>query len=438
MGLVLHNLSMNKPHFTQEQLAQIAKLSDRDIERINENRGLQSKLGFSYQLCYIKLFNKLPTQSHFESVEELATFVAVQLDIDRELLSGYTEQKSTFFRHQEDLCNYLHLEKFNENTEAILRTYLFQQALQIQPTEALFIKAIEFLKERGTLNPSDDTIERLIQTQREKARKCILEKIYKEITPPIKLALDDLLIVGTESYSKLHQIKEVPQKPSAAAMKTLADKLVMIEQTGVLTIKLDWLNNNYKRYFSRYVTHADANKLRELTPLNRYAALICFLQEAYRDTIDHIFDMYQKAISTMYNQADKTVDTYNKSKRATTRSCLTNHKKLCGELIAVAEGTMNLEILFKKNPNEHLKAQIEEVEDLLTSKYSHSLNVVADRFSYMRQLAEPLLEKLNLELASTGNDSLVKALQIVLEIIQDTRRSVPGNTNLDFLPKAVR
>src|SRR4030042_7194143 len=116
---------MHKPHFTQEQLAQVAKLSDNDIKRINENRGLQSKLGFAYQLCYIKLFNRLPTQSTSETVEELVTFVAVQLDITRELLPGYTLQKSTFFRHQEDLCNYLHLEKFNEKTEALLETYLF-------------------------------------------------------------------------------------------------------------------------------------------------------------------------------------------------------------------------------------------------------------------------------------------------------------------------
>jgi hypothetical protein len=240
--------------------------------------------------------------------------------------------------------------------------------LQIQPTESLFIKATEFLKERKTLNPSDYIIERLIQTQREKARKYVFEKIYEEIAPPIKLALDDLLIVGAESYSKLYQIKEVPQKASIAAMKALANKLVMIEQTGVLTIKLDWLNNNYKRYFSRYATRSDAKKLRELTPLHRYASLVCFLQEAYRDTIDHIFDMYQKAIGTIYNQAEKTVDTYNKSKRATTHSCLSNHKKLCRELLAIAEGTADIETLFKKYPDAYLQAQIEEVEDLLTSK----------------------------------------------------------------------
>jgi hypothetical protein len=190
---------MHKPHFTQEQLTQVAKLSDTDIKRVNEYRGAQNRLGFAYQLCHVKLFNRLPTQSNFEPMEELATFVAVQLDITRELLPGYA-QKSTFLHHQEDLCSYLHLEKFNENMEVILRAHLLEQALQIQPTESLFIKATEFLKERRTLNPSDDTIERFIQTQREKARKYILEKISEEIVPPIKLALDDLLIVGTESY----------------------------------------------------------------------------------------------------------------------------------------------------------------------------------------------------------------------------------------------
>ncbi len=29
--VVLHDLSMHKPHFTQEQLAQVAKLSDKGI-----------------------------------------------------------------------------------------------------------------------------------------------------------------------------------------------------------------------------------------------------------------------------------------------------------------------------------------------------------------------------------------------------------------------
>src|SRR5205823_13905865 len=110
-----------------------------------------------------------------------------------------------------------------------------------------------------------------------------------------------------------------------------------------------------------------------------------------------------------------------KSKRGIIRSCLTSHKKLCSELLDVVGGTTDIQALLKKYPQAHLQIQIEAVESLLAGKYSHNLNVVADRFSYLRQMARPLLEKLTLEFTPTGNHSLVPALQMVREIMQDTR-----------------
>jgi hypothetical protein len=83
--------------------------------------------------------------------------------------------------------------------------------------------------------------------------------------------------------------------------------------------------------------HCDAHKLRELTPMHRYASLICFLQDAHQDVIDYIFDMYAKALTSVHAQAETTVNNYNKTRRNFIRSCLTNHKKLCRELLAVAE-----------------------------------------------------------------------------------------------------
>lgn len=247
---------MQKLHFTQEQLVEVAKLTDTDIEQINKCRGVQSKIGYAYQICYVKLFNRLPPQSPLEILEELATFVAIQVDIPKDQLHVYAHRQPTISEHQEQIRVYLHLKTFTQDIEDTLRDFLFEQALQIQETESLFLKATEFLKDRRVLNPTDYTIERLIKTQREEARTSIYEKIAAEITPILRQKLDDLLIVGTETYSKLYQIKEVPKTPSAKAMKLLAGKLTLIEQTGVLAVQLDWLNNNYKRYFSKYVTRA--------------------------------------------------------------------------------------------------------------------------------------------------------------------------------------
>ncbi len=430
---------MQKLHFTQDQLSQAAKLSEADIKQIHECREPQNKVGYGYQLCHAKLFNRFPAQSPFEVVEELATFVAVQVDIPREQLAVYAAQKSTFFRHQEAIRIYLRVEKFTPKAEALLKDYLFQQAQQIQATEALFMQATELLKDKKILNPSSDTIERLIQTQREKAKTYILEKINAEITTALQQTLDALLVVENNFYSKLYQIKDVPKNSSTAAITLISEKLALIEQTGALTINLDWLNNNYKRHFNKYVTRCDAKRLREIEPLHRYAALVCFLQETYRDTIDYMFDMYAKAINNMYSQADTTIATHDKSKRQIIRACLTIYKKLCAELLTVGEGTTDMAALFKKFPQAHLQIQIEEVDIILTSKYSHNLNIVADRFSHLRKLAKPLLEKLTFTVATkTQKETLLPALEIVHDLIRGTKRTIPGNTSLDFLTKTIR
>ena len=62
----------------------------------------------------------------------------------------------------------------------------------------------------------------------------------------------------------LRWIKKNPAKPSAAAMRLLAEKLEVIEATGVLGIDLEWLNSNYQRALFHYVRKCSAHRLREL------------------------------------------------------------------------------------------------------------------------------------------------------------------------------
>lgn len=228
----------------------VARLSDEDFEYLNVCRGTQTRIGAAYQICYVKLFNRFPAQVPFEILEEL-TFVAIQLDIPREELNVYALRQPTISEHQEQIRLYLKLVRFNKHAEISLMEYLFHQSLQIQPTDSLLLKATDFLRERQILNPADDTIIRLIQTQREKARLYMYERIASGTNSMIREKLDNLLVVEAETYSKLYQIKEVPKKPSARAMKSLAEKLAAIERTGALAVNLNWLNNNYKRYLSR-------------------------------------------------------------------------------------------------------------------------------------------------------------------------------------------
>ncbi len=429
---------MKNLHFSQDQLVQVAKLSDADMVVIDECRKPQHKLGLGYQLGFVRLFNQFPTQMPFEPIEDLVAYISLQLDIAPGLIEQYKKRRETIAEHRKRIKKYLHLKPFHPEGVDLLNDFFYKEALQIEPTDSLLVKATHFLRDNHILNPAEDTLRRTIYEQRKKARRYIFETINSQLSPALKERLDSLLQTGEQAISQFHQIKNVPQKPSEAGMKLLSEKLSMIEQSGALTINLDWLNNNYKRYLSSYAINSEAHKLRELTPLHRYASLICFLQDAYQDVIDHIFNMYAKALTGVYSQAETTVNDYNKTRRSVIRSCLTHHKKLCSELLAVADGSSNLATVLTKFPSTNLQAQIEEVEVFLSGKYSNSLNIVADRFSYLRKLAKPLLEKLKFDVADTGNESLLTAMQLVLELINGTIRSIPDDTNLDFLPKNIQ
>lgn len=429
---------MTKLHFSPSQLVQVAKLSDEDMVVIEERRRPQNKLGFAYQLAFVRLFNQFPSQVPFEPIDDIVTYMSLQLDIPFDLFEQYKKRRQTIAEHRKRIQKYLHLKPFHSEGVRLLDNFLYKEALQIEPTDSLLVKATHFLRDNHILNPAEDTLRRTINEQRKKARTYIFETINVQLSPMLKERLDSLLQTSEQTISIFQQIKDAPRKPSEAGMKLLSVKLEMIKNTGIITINLDWLNNNYKRHLSSYAMNCDAHKLRELTPMHRYASLICFLQDAYQDVTDYIFDMYSKALTIVHSQAETTVNNYNKAKRNVIRSCLTHHKKLCSELLSVADGTLDISIVLKKFPSANLHAQIEEVEVLLSGRYSDSLNIVADRFSYLRKLAKPLFEKLTFDVADTGNGSLLGAMQLELELINGMKRSVPDDTELDFLPKSMQ
>jgi Domain of unknown function (DUF4158) len=258
---------VNKLHFSQDQLVQVARLSKADIAVIEECRSPQTKLGLGYQLAFVRLFNQFPLQVPFEPLDDIVTYMSLQLDISSELIEQYKKRRQTIAEHRKRIQEYLQLKPFHPEGVQLLDGFLYKEALQIEPTDSLLVKATHFLRDNHILNPAEDTLRGTIYEQRKKARRYIFETINVLLSPSLKERLDLLLQTGEQTVSAFHRIKDAPQKPSEAGMKLLSAKLDLIKQTGALTINLGWLNNNYKRYLSNYAIACDAHKLRELTPM---------------------------------------------------------------------------------------------------------------------------------------------------------------------------
>lgn len=103
--------------YTHEQLINLARISNADIKRINQCRRPHNRLGFAYQLSFIRLANRFPSQDSFEVVDEILSYVSVQIGIPSKAINTYAQRRlrrQTVDEHRGRIREYLGLNRFGE------------------------------------------------------------------------------------------------------------------------------------------------------------------------------------------------------------------------------------------------------------------------------------------------------------------------------------
>jgi hypothetical protein len=382
---------MSAVAFPHPELVRVAKISPPDLARIQQCRHPHTRLGFAYQLAFVRLANRFPAQEPLEMVGEIATYVSVQLDIPTAAIQLYVQQRRTIVNHQQEICDYLQLRRFSESEVAELKAFLFEEACRLEQTGLLLVRAKSFLQENGILFPAESSLRRLIAGQRQQAREHIFRRVMDTLTPELTDRLDALLVAGDSRLTPFQELKQPPGKPSPSAMLRLTNKLEQIQGTRLLGLDLTWLNNNYQRMLARYAHRCSADRLRDLQAEHRYAVLICFLWQVYRDTIDYLVDMHDKLMTGVYARAQENIDEELRKRRQLIHSALATFQTLGNTVLDSCIDDRDLRrTLFTQVDPERLAKQMTSVERLLTGKHSHVLNLVVDRFTYLRQFSPAL------------------------------------------------
>lgn len=238
---------MEITNYSHSQLVELGTLTPQDIKRVYECRRNYNKLGFAYQIIFVKLANYFPKQKPFEIIPEVLTFSSLQLNIDECQIIFYKNRQQTISEHQEQIRNYLRLNRFDDQAIELLNTFLLKESSRIEQSGMLLVRAAKFLKDHRFLQPARDTLDRIIVTQRTKARQFIFEKIYSQLDEKMIASLDSIISVDEGKTSKLQQLKCPPAKASPKSILVLIQKLELIQESKILEIEQSLLNNNYQR-----------------------------------------------------------------------------------------------------------------------------------------------------------------------------------------------
>ena len=159
-------------------------------------------------------------------------------------------------------------------------------------------------------------LRRAVGAARHKARALLTQRMAERLSAPMRDRLDELVAVGDDQpHSPLHGIKTGTSSPSVGGMKRLLARLESIEATGVLDIDVSWVNGNYQLILFHSVRTASADRVREMAAPRRHLALVCFLHQAWRDTLDQAVDMYGKLLDRNRKRVDERLDDMLKAQR---------------------------------------------------------------------------------------------------------------------------
>jgi TnpA family transposase len=427
--------------FSRQQLKRTAALTEEDLGEIGKCRRSHNRLGFAYQVAFVRLFNRFPKQQPFEVTDELVSFSAAQLGVDAGLIEFYRKRQQTISEHQQTITGYFGLRHFGDAEAARLEKFVFEESWHLEQTAALNAQAREYLKEQRILEPAEFRIARIVGEQRARAREHIFRRVAAEVPNHLAVTLDDLLLVKPdENVSALQAIKANPSKPSVDAMLTLLRKLKIIEATGALGVDLLWLNSNYQRALFHQVRKSSVARLREIAEPRRRAALVCFLWQSYRDAVDQAVDMFDKLLIRAQTQAQNELDEQLSRQRQTIQVSLAALRSLSRIILddSIPDEELRTQ-LFSAVPRAELASCADEIGEWVTGKRSDPFHGIARRHGMLRKFSPALLNALEFVQDVEGEETAcLCALRTLKELNAVGRRKLPDDAPTDFVPQRLR
>ena len=290
-------MPVSDPDVSRPRLVRDATFLEADRREIALRRGPHNRLGFAYQVAFVRVLGRFPRQTPLEIDGEILRFAALQLSADAETIHAYARRQQTISEHQQRIGEYLRLRAFDAVAGERMARFLEDEALRLDRMGSLLARARGWLRDEHVLAPADSALRRAVGGARQKVRALLTQRLAERLSAPMREGLDALVAVDDDQpQSPLNRIKASSSNPSVGGMKRLLARLELIEATGVLAVDVDWVNGNYQRILFHSVRTASADRVRRMAAPRRHLALVCFLHQTWRDTLDQAVDMYGKLL----------------------------------------------------------------------------------------------------------------------------------------------
>ena len=423
---------------SREELDRVFFLDDADRELIDKRRGAANRLGFAVQLTTVRwLGTFLPDPTDVPPVA--LRYVARQLEIeDPSCLAGYLDRRRTRFEHAEEIKASEGLRDFASVAGEFEEWLWARSYMTGDGPRAIFVDAVDWLRERCVLLPGVTTLARLVARVRAEGDGRLWETLAAVPSESELVALDGLLDVAEGArISDLERARKGPADPTGKSLRLALDRVRDIHGVGVDAERVRALVPARRLVeLARYGLQAKAPHLRRHPPARRAATLVatvCHLQAASIDDCLELFDLIM------------TTELLGKAERETAKKRAREHPRLArasvklaaavGKLLEVFSSieTMRIEDVWREieavASREELRAAVETVDELVPHLDEDDEGEVRTRLSERIRMVSGFLRELCevIELGSNAEGERVLAEMRRMPWLLDHRRKLKAS-----------
>lgn len=174
-------LSRFPEQIEEEDLIAFFTLSPADIKEIQKQRGEQNKLGYAIQLCALRYMGFSPDEVT-DSPPDIIKYMAKQLRLNPESLSGYGRRAPTRTSHFQRARQYLDFQKAGADYLQSLSKWIVDRALEHENPLLLLNLSFDKLIKDKIVRPGITRLERMVATAINKANKKTFNQLKHLLT----------------------------------------------------------------------------------------------------------------------------------------------------------------------------------------------------------------------------------------------------------------
>ncbi|CCF16854.1 transposase family protein [Brevibacillus laterosporus GI-9] len=229
-------------------------------------------------------------------------------------------------------------------------------------------------------------------------------------------------------------MRELPGHSSPEAFLKVIERLDYIRGLK-LPIHADEIHPNRLLQLSRIGARYEPHSFRRFKENKRYAILVAYLLTLSQNLINQAIEIHDRQMMILKSKGRKTQEEIQKQNGKSVNEKVVHFADIGAALIrAREEGLDPFTTIETVMPWEKMITSVEEAKKLARPMDYDYLDLLENRFSYLRKYTPTFLK--SLEFRSTqATEPLLRALNMLNEMNESGKRKISEGAPLDFIPK---